>query len=98
MELSLSVAPLEENDGTTGGILAVAEDATEREQVLEQFHRSQRLGAMARLAGGIAHDFNNLVTVILASSETLMKRIEPRRPASRRGRSDPQGRQAGRST
>jgi signal transduction histidine kinase len=53
----------------------VAEDATEREQVLEQFHRSQRLGAMARLAGGIAHDFNNLVTVILASSETLMRRI-----------------------
>jgi two-component system cell cycle sensor histidine kinase/response regulator CckA len=83
MELSLSVAPLEENDGSTGGILAVAEDATEREQVLEQFHRSQRLGAMARLAGGIAHDFNNLVTVILASSETLMKRIatdDPLRP------------------
>jgi PAS domain S-box-containing protein len=80
MELSLSVAPLEENDGSTGGILAVAEDATEREQVLEQFHRSQRLGAMARLAGGIAHDFNNLVTVILASSETLMKRIGPDDP------------------
>ncbi len=80
MELSLSVAPLEENDGSTGGILAVAEDATEREQVLEQFHRSQRLGAMARLAGGIAHDFNNLVTVILASSETLMRRIGPDDP------------------
>lgn len=80
MELSLSVAPLEENDGTTGGILAVVEDATEREQVLEQFHRSERLGAMARLAGGIAHDFNNLVTVILGSSETLMRRIGPDDP------------------
>jgi PAS domain S-box-containing protein len=80
MELSLSVAPLCENDGTTGGILAVVEDATEREQVLEQFHRSQRLGAMARLAGGIAHDFNNLVTVILGSSETLMARIDPDDP------------------
>ena len=76
MELSLSVAPLEESDGSTGGILAVAEDATEREHVLEQFHRSQRLGAMARLAGGIAHDFNNLVTVILGSSETLLRRID----------------------
>lgn len=80
MDLSLSVAPLQENDGTTSGILAVIEDATEREQVLEQFHRSQRLGAMARLAGGIAHDFSNLVTVILASSETLMKRIDPDDP------------------
>jgi two-component system, cell cycle sensor histidine kinase and response regulator CckA len=80
MELSLSVAPLRENDGSTGGILAVAEDATEREQVLEQFHRAQRLGAMARLAGGIAHDFNNLVTVILGSSEALMKRVEPNDP------------------
>jgi two-component system cell cycle sensor histidine kinase/response regulator CckA len=76
MELSLSVAPLEENDGTTGGILAVVEDATEREHVVEQFHRSQRLGAMARLAGGIAHDFNNLVTVILGSSETLIRRLD----------------------
>jgi PAS domain S-box-containing protein len=83
MELSLSVAPLQENDGSTGGILAVVEDATEREQVIEQFHRSQRLGAMARLAGGIAHDFSNLVTVILASSETLMLRMDtddPLRP------------------
>jgi PAS domain S-box-containing protein len=80
MELSISVAPLEESDGSTGGILAVAEDATEREHVLEQFHRSERLGAMARLAGGIAHDFNNLVTVILGSSETLMRRIDPDDP------------------
>jgi PAS domain S-box-containing protein len=80
MELSLSVAPLEENDGTTGGILAVVEDATEREHVVEQFHRSQRLGAMARLAGGIAHDFNNLVTVILGSSETLIRRLDPDDP------------------
>lgn len=80
MELSLSVAPLEESDGSTGGILAIAEDATEREHVLEQFHRAQRLGAMARLAGGIAHDFNNLVTVILGSSETLMRKIEPNDP------------------
>lgn len=81
MELSLSVAPLEENDGTTGGILAVVEDATERQQLLEQFHRSQRLGAMARLAGGVAHDFNNLVTVILGSSESLMRRIGPDDPS-----------------
>ena len=35
---------------------------------------------MARLAGGIAHDFNNLVTVILGSSETLIRRIEPDDP------------------
>lgn len=80
MELSLSVAPLEENDGSTGGILAVVEDATEREQVVEQFHRSQRLGAMARLAGGIAHDFSNLVTVILASSETLIRLVDETDP------------------
>ena len=75
MELSLSVAPLEENDGSTGGILAVAEDATEREQVLEQFHRAQRLGAMARLAGGIAHDFNNLLMVVSGYTEVLLDQL-----------------------
>ena len=52
----------------------VAEDVTERRRMLEQFHQAERLGAMARMAGGVAHDFNNLLTVILGSSEVLLRR------------------------
>ncbi|HXQ44583.1 MAG TPA: GAF domain-containing protein [Acidimicrobiales bacterium] len=74
LELSVSTAPLFDHEGTVTGILVVAEDVTERRRMLEQFHQAERLGAMARLAGGVAHDFNNLLTVILGSSEVLLRR------------------------
>ncbi|HZU81049.1 MAG TPA: GAF domain-containing protein, partial [Acidimicrobiales bacterium] len=69
--LSVSSAPLREH----GGILVVMEDVTERRRMLEQFNQAERLGAMARLAGGVAHDFNNLLTVILGSSEILLRQV-----------------------
>jgi len=74
LELSVSTAPLFDHEGSVTGILVVAEDVTERRRMLEQFHQAERLGAMARLAGGVAHDFNNLLTVILGSSEVLLRR------------------------
>ncbi len=74
LELSVSTAPLFDHEGAVTGILVVAEDVTERRRMLEQFHQAERLGAMARLAGGVAHDFNNLLTVILGSTEVLLRR------------------------
>jgi PAS domain S-box-containing protein len=76
LELSVSTAPLFDHEGAVTGILVVAEDVTERRRMLEQFHQAERLGAMARLAGGVAHDFNNLLTVILGSSEVLLRRTD----------------------
>jgi signal transduction histidine kinase len=76
MELSVSSAPLMDNEGRVSGILVVAEDVTERRRVLEQMHQSESLAAMARLAGGVAHDFNNLLTVILGSTDLLSRRSD----------------------
>ena len=76
LQLSVSTAPLVDHEGTVTGILAVAEDVTERQKMLDQFQQAERLGAMARLAGGVAHDFNNLLTVILGCSEILLRQID----------------------
>ena len=80
LQLSVSTAPLLDHEGLVTGILAVAEDVTERQRMLEQFQQAERLGAMARLAGGVAHDFNNLLTVILGCSEILLRRFDSADP------------------
>ena len=76
LALSVSTAPLQDHQGVVTGILAVVEDVTERQRMLEQFQQAERLGAMARLAGGVAHDFNNLLTVILGCSEIMLRRLD----------------------
>ena len=74
LELSVSASPLGA-PGAVTGLLVVAEDVTERQRMLEQFHQAERLNAMSRMAGAVAHDFNNLLTVILGCADVLMRRL-----------------------
>ncbi len=66
--------------GTVQDITARKNAEMERAQLEEQFHQSQKMETIGRLAGGVAHDFNNLLTVIQGYSDMLLSKVGTESP------------------
>ena len=59
IDVSLSVSPIEEEDGTIVGASTIARDITERKRAEDALRNSEKLAATGRLAASIAHEINN---------------------------------------
>ena len=49
----------------------------QKERLLSQFQRFQKMEAVATLAGGIAHDYNNLLSIIMGNLSLAVEQAEP---------------------
>ena len=77
---SVVIDPIFDENNVHLGFAKITRDITERkerelelDQAREAIAQSQKLQTLGEFTGGIAHDFNNLMTVIVGSSDFLLK-------------------------
>ncbi|HMA69108.1 MAG TPA: PAS domain S-box protein [Candidatus Mcinerneyibacterium sp.] len=83
--LSISAAPVLDENGKFDGIVAIVLDLTEkvknqkeREKLRKENIRLQKMDAIGTLAGGIAHDFNNLLFAMMGNIELALSKSKSR--------------------
>ena len=83
IEVSLSISPIYDKDGSVIAASHVARDITERRSLETQRLHAQKLESLGVLAGGVAHDFNNLLTGILGNASLVLEDLAHTNPNRR---------------
>ncbi|MEI6208195.1 MAG: PAS domain S-box protein [Desulfuromonadales bacterium] len=77
------ISPIRDDSTNMTHFIAIKEDITERKQLENQLHHSQKMEAIGQLAGGIAHDFNNILTAIIGYSSIMQLKLPDNSPLKR---------------
>jgi PAS domain S-box-containing protein len=83
VHLTVTVSPIEDDNGRITHFISIQEDMTRRHEVEEQLRKAQRMEAIGQLTGGMAHDFNNLLSVIIGNLDLLQEEISGQPRAQR---------------
>lgn len=73
--LESTASAVRNSTGEVEKLVIVNREITERKQLEQQLHLSQKLEAIGQLSGGIAHDFNNILGVIIGYSQVLQTQL-----------------------
>ncbi|MBW1810444.1 MAG: PAS domain S-box protein [Deltaproteobacteria bacterium] len=76
--------PLRNINDEVSGICGIVRDITDQKRaeaekirLEQQYHQSQKVESIGRLAGGVSHDLNNLLSPIIVYGELLMRDFGP---------------------
>lgn len=69
-------SPWRNDRGEVIGLIGVSRDITERRELEHRLRQVGRLEAVGRLGGGVAHEVNNQMTVVLGSTDFLLRNTD----------------------